>query len=226
MVETLSIAHHDHSIPISVARPSGTVRGGVLILASIFGNDEGTLGIAEELAQRQLLAVTPALFFRGDTGPCGFDGDGKERAFARMRSYDRVQGLRDLWGVVRWMRAELDHGERSHITAHGICFGGHLAAHLVHEGAVDALSTVHGGRLESLSAQHPLTGPASLHFGDQDSAIPLSHVEQVRSNWPQAEVIIHRGASHGFAHPGSPAFMPDAYHQSFERLVQLSLPEI
>ena len=226
MIEALSISHLDSSIPISVARPSGPVRGGVLILASIFGNDEGTLGIAEELAKHQLLAVLPALFFRGDTGPCGFDGHEKERAFARMRSYDRTQGLRDLWAVVRWMRGELDRGESSHITAHGICFGGHLAAYLAHEGAVNALSTVHGGRLESVSAQHPLTVPASLHFGDQDSAIPLGHVEDVRSHWPQAEIVIHQGASHGFAHPGSPAFMSEAYHQSFERLVQLSLPEL
>ena len=117
MIEELQVIHHEISIPISVARPQGTPKGGVMILPSIFGNDQGTLSIAEELAKHNLLAGVPALFFRGDSGPCGFDGEEKERAFARMTSYDRERGLRDLEEVTRWMRAELQGAGRDHLTA-------------------------------------------------------------------------------------------------------------
>lgn len=223
MIDTLHVTQQDTSIPISVARPSGEARGGVLILASIFGNDQGTLGIAKELAKHQLFAVVPALFFRGDSGPRGFEGEEKASAFARMKSYELTQGLEDLTMVAQWMRDELQRTSgRDHLVAHGICFGGHLAAHLACRGVVDALSTVHGGRLDSVSAQHSLSVPASLHFGDRDAAIPLEKIEATRAHWPQAEIMIHPESSHGFAHPGAPAFVPEAYQQSFERLLQLS----
>ena len=224
MIEELQVTHHDLSIPVSVARPQGAPKGGVIILASIFGNDQGTLSIAEELAKHHLLAVVPDLFFRGDSGPCGFDGEEKKRAFARMASYERERGLRDLEVVTHWVRAELQGVGRDHLTAHGICFGGHLAAHLACRGLVDALCTVHGGKLDSVSDQHALTVPASLHFGDQDTAIPMDKVETVRSNWPHAEIVLHSGAAHGFAHPGAPAFVAEAHQESFERLLELSLP--
>ena len=223
MIEALHITQGDTSIPISVARPSGEPRGGVLILASIFGNDQGTLGVAEELAKHQLLAAVPALFFRGDSGPRGFEGEEKESAFARMKSYELTQGLEDLMMVTRWMRGELQRTSgRDHLIAHGICFGGHLAAHLACRGVVNALSTVHGGRLDSVSAQHSLSVPASLHFGDRDAAIPLEKIEATRTHWPQAKIVIHPNSSHGFAHPGAPAFVPEAYKRSFESLLQLS----
>ena len=223
MIETFNINHQDDSIPLAVSRPSGEPRGGVLILASIFGNDQGTLSVAEELARHQLLAVVPALFFRGDSGPRGFEAAEKESAFARMRAYDQARGVEDLTAVARWMRGELQRvGGRDHIVAHGICFGGHLAAHLACRGEVNALSTVHGGRLDQVSAQHALSVPAALHFGDQDSAIPLEKVEELRSHWPEAEVFIHEGAAHGFAHPNAPAFVPEAYQASFERLLRLT----
>ena len=140
-----------------------------------------------------------------------------------MRSYDREQGIRDLTAVTQWMRNQLQPTGRDHVTAHGICFGGHLAAHLACQGSVDALCTVHGGRLDSVCAQHALSIPASLHFGDQDAAIPLAVIEKIRSCWPEAEIVMHSGAAHGFAHPGAPAFVIEAYQRSFESLLKLSL---
>ena len=223
MLQHINLPHQESSIPLDVARPTQDIRGGVLILPSIFGNDEGTLSLAHTLAEHGLLAVVPALFFRQDPGPCGFDAQGKERAFARMRTYQQEEGIQDLLVVVKWMREQLSHNPSAKLLAHGICFGGHLAALLAQKKVVDALTTVHGGRLDQISAQQNLTVPASLHFGDQDSAIPLEKINSVQKHWPQAEVVIHPNAQHGFAHPGSPFFVEDAYQKSLQKIVQLAL---
>ena len=143
MVQHMTLPHQNASIPLDIARPVKEPRGGVLILASIFGNDEGTLGIANTLAEHGLLAVVPHLFFRQDPGPCGFDTQGKERAFKRMKTYQQQQGIEDLLVVVEWMRHQLQDIPQSKLLAHGICFGGHLAALLAQKQV---------GLLRSLSA--------------------------------------------------------------------------
>ena len=227
-----TLSNSTHPVPIDVAYPQEKTRGGVLILASIFGNDEGTLQLAQTLAQHGFLAVVPSLFFRTDAGPCGFDEMGKQRAYARMKGYQQHEGIDDLLHVVQWMReylaqesetqeSEAQEQKTFKIIGHGICFGGHLAGLLALQNAIDALSTVHGGRLNAISTQGELTVPAILHFGDQDHAISLADIDQVRHNWPTAKIVVHPQAQHGFAHPGAPAFIESAYQNHLEDLLTL-----
>ena len=213
-MKQVSIPSQSSSIPISVAHPIGMPKGGVLIIPSIFGNDEGTLGVADTLSKSGILAVVPSLFYKGASGPCGFDSEGKQKALNRMKLYNFEEGIQDLQVILKWMRQELSAHPNMKIIGHGICFGGHLAGQLALNQAIEALSTVHGGRLDQISTKGPLKIPATLHFGDQDSAIPMSKVNQVHSNWPNAEIVIHQGAGHGFAHPGSPNFIEAAYHSN------------
>ena len=80
-----------------------------------------------------------------------------------------------------------------------------------------------GGKLDQISLNTELKVPAILNFGDDDAAISLEAIDQVRSHWPQAEIVIHSGAGHGFAHPGAPLFAVDAYQTSLSKLLQLTL---
>ncbi len=196
----------------------------LLILPSIFGTDAGTMDLARVVAAWGGAVAIPDLFWRGDPGPCGFDEAGRTRAFARMRSYDRTAGLRDLVAWTRWLRSA--PGGSGRVAALGICFGGHLAALLSSEGQVDAVVTVHGGGLgRLLGLADRMTAPMSLHFGDRDPAIPLDEVEAIRAAFADradVEIVVHPGAAHGFAHPSSPNFQlaaSEAGRASLKRLL-------
>ena len=107
----------------------------------------------------------------------------------------------------------------THSVGHNICFGGHLAGQLALNQAIDALSTVHGGRLDDISEKGILKIPATLHLASEDEAIPMSKVNQVHLNWPGAEIHIHQGAAHGFAHPDSPSFVEATCNTSFKSIL-------
>lgn len=193
-------------------------RAALLIVPSIFGNDAGTIGLAESFAGRGFAVGLPTLFGRGDAGPCGFDEAGKARAFARMRAFDREQGLADLTGWCARLRA----AGNGKLVVLGICFGGHLAVLLNAAGEVDGVVTVHGGGLEkTLGQAASMKAPMSLHFGGDDGSTPPEAIAQVRAAFAgrgDVQIAVHPGAVHGFAHPGSPAFQQAASDASMAAL--------
>ncbi len=193
-------------------------RTGLLIVPSIFGNDAGTVGLAESFAQRGFAVGLPSLFGRTDAGPCGFDAAGKERAFARMRAYDRDQGLGDLAGWVELVRG----AGNGKVVVLGICFGGHLAVLLNARGVAQGVVTVHGGGLEkTLDQAAAMKAPMSLHFGSKDSATSPEAIAQVRAAFAarsDVHIAVHPDAVHGFAHPGSPGFQEAASDASMAAL--------
>ena len=191
--------------------------GAVLVVPSIFGSDRGTLTFARRIAEAGHPVLGPTLFQRTDPGPAGFDPDGVSRARARMRTYDREQGLSDLTAAAAFLRAR---PEVNGIVAHGICFGGHLAAILGQRGVVDSVHTVHGSGIERVAPKAPLPCPLTFHTGSADSTIPPEAIEAISAAWPHAEITMHDGAHHGFAHPGSPAFVSFAYEASVQTLLR------
>jgi carboxymethylenebutenolidase len=58
-----------------------------------------------------------------------------------------------------------------------------------------------------------------LHFGEQDSHIPIGDVLQVRKAWPEAIVHLYQ-AGHGFACPDRADFEPASARLAGERTVE------
>lgn len=206
-----------------VTPPPPGRRAAVLVLPSIFGADAGTLSLADDVAGWGGPVGLPELFWRTDPGPAGLDEAGRARAMARMRSYDRDQGVADLADHATHLRGV--PGANGEVVALGICFGGHLAMLLAARGAVDAVVTVHGGGLErTLNLAERMKVPMSLHFGEADSASPPEAIAAVRAAFAgrsDVEIQVHPGAGHGFAHPGHPAFQEAASAASRASLKRL-----
>lgn len=195
----------------------------VLIIPAIFGVTRGIEELVEELAEETgALAVAVDPFWRTDSGALGYEGADRERALARMRSYDRRQGAQDFACAVDALR--VDSRCDGTVGVLGICFGGAFACRLALDGAVDFALSWHGAGLGALFGEGAAPPcPLTLHFGAEDHVVSMDEVDAIRAALVgQAEVRlhVHPGCGHGFTHRGSRDFNPRAATLAFESLKQ------
>jgi carboxymethylenebutenolidase len=83
------------------------------------------------------------------------------------------------------------------VSVIGYCWGGKLA-YLAASKVTGLFKAVgyYGGGIASVIDQSPQI-PTLLHFGDQDSAIPMSEVDEIIAKHPEIEVHVY-SAGHGF----------------------------
>lgn len=221
MAERIEVTREGTTLPGWI-RPSTTEgkRPAVLIVPSIFGSDDGTRSLLDAFGAFAGPVGLPDLFTRTDPGPTGFDEDGRTRALARMRSYDRELGVPDLAAWAAHLRAQ--PGCDGHVVAFGICFGGHLGLLLAAQSAADGVVTVHGGGMDKVLASGvKVLAPLSMHFGDADPSIgpdARAAIAKAFEGRDDVEIVVHPGAKHGFSHPGNPVFDQAAYDASVASL--------
>lgn len=208
------------ALPLTFARGKGT--GAVVVLVpSAFGVTADLEVQLEELASASRRVVTFDPFFRGDAGPAEY-GD-LPRVMARLQALDRSQAQRDLRAAIDWAR---EREADSPVVVVGVCFGGPFALLAAADGAASAVVTWHGTRIESYLDQFKeLRCPLRLHFGSVDPVVPPQAVEAIREAFarhPDARVIVHEGATHGFSHRGA----PQAHHAAAERAAMASVLEL
>jgi len=84
--------------------------------------------------------------------------------------------------------------------------------------------TWHGSRLqEHLQRAGDITCPLRLHFGDADPITPPEVIEAVRSAFashPDVDLVVHRGADHGFSHDGA-SFDANACRAGLDAVAEL-----
>ncbi len=89
-----------------------------------------------------------------------------------------------------------------------------------------ARASFHGARMVPFAGlADQITAPLSLHFGDEDVAIPVEDVATIREAFKghdNAKVFLHEGGvKHGFADPGSDGFNPRVYEIALSELGRL-----
>ena len=58
-----------------------------------------------------------------------------------------------------------------------------------------------------------------LHFGTEDSGIPLATVDAIRHAHPEVEIHLYEGAGHGFNCDQRPDYDPAAFALARERSI-------
>jgi carboxymethylenebutenolidase len=180
-----------HRLQAYESVPSGTARGGVVVVQEIFGVNDHIRRVADGYAADGYRVIAPALFDRVRPGiELGYaDADIAEgRKIRGQLSFE--QALADVEAARKAL------GDRN-IGIVGYCWGGTvtwLAAARI--AGFAAAASYYGGGIGQFAAEHPRC-PTQCHFGEKDHAIPMSEVAAVRAANPGVEVYTYP-AGHGF----------------------------
>lgn len=200
--ETLTIAGRDGSFAGFFAAPESASAAGVIVIQEIFGVNSHIRAVTERFAEAGYAALAPDIFWRKQPGiELGYSTQdiarGRELK-AAMNTDEVIEDLRAAFATLASQRQ--CQGRKCGVV--GYCYGGllaYVAAARLHPAC--ASSYYGGGIVDYLDEVDKLDCPIQFHFGEQDSAIPLDQVEQVRAatrDKADAEVFVYKGAGHGF----------------------------
>lgn len=199
--------------PLTVARPDGPIRGGVLVVQDAWGAGRQLAAVAEKFAAEGYLAVAPHLYHR--SGDPVFDNQDYAQAKPVLQGLIGGQIAADLTDGLDFLDQAGIPGDR--IGTVGFCMGGSITLWAAATLPVAAAVTFYGGgitepRWDGVPAGIDLAGrihaPWLGLYGDLDPSIPVEQVEQLRSALGSAGVaatiVRYPDAGHGFAtFPGS-----------------------
>lgn len=232
-VETRSdtVKTSDGAMPVHVARRKG-VSGklpAVIVVQEAFGLNHNITEIAERIAAEGYQAMAPNFYYR-EGGKVVTYAELQE-AIGLMTRWTDAHIVTDVHAVVAALGS--DGGVRAdRIGITGFCMGGratYLAACEV--AAIRAAVTFYGGGIAGqqfgpgASAPVALTGKMKaaiqLHFGDKDSYIPPTAVEEIRQALERAdkdyEIHVYKGAGHGFFCRDRADYNEEAVNLAWER---------
>lgn len=201
-------------MPTYVAEPTGTPRGGILILQEIFGVNADIQALTDLVASAGYLGVAPALFHRTDPH---FDATHDEAGFAKGRAaagaVDLQQLVADLTAAGTFARQHLVSDAK--IGTWGFCFGGSIAFLSATLPFVSAAVSFYGGQIASSPAPTrpamlvmapQLTAPLLFAFGGKDPYIPREEIDAIAHKLDELakpyELHVYPDEDHGFFRHG------------------------
>jgi len=186
--------------PVYQAKPTGPVRGAVVVLQEIFGINGHIRAVVDGFAAQGYLALAPATFHRVKPGvEMGYSADDIAAGVALKAQVEGLPApgvLSDIQATVNHAAAAVPSGK---VAVVGYCWGGLLtwraACELDH---ITAAVPYYGGGMTQPAeiARHPKV-PVLAHFAQHDASIPLEGVEAFRLAHPEVEMHLY-DASHGF----------------------------
>ena len=217
-------------MPALLARPEGGPRAAVLVIQEAFGLNNHIRDVARRVAAEGYVALAPDLYWRGGKGrTVAYDDLGE--AIRIMQTLKDPEIVTDLGNAIAYLEKESSvRADRIGIT--GFCMGGrvsYLAACEVPE--IRASVPFYGGAIAGQQfgpgASPPVAKTAKmkaaiqLHFGENDSYIPLAVVEEVEKALEREkkdfEVHVYKGAGHGFMCRERADYSETASKQAWDR---------
>ena len=175
------------------ATPSGTPRGGLVVIQEIFGVNSHIKKVADGFAADGYAVIAPAIFDRVERGfESGYAPPDIERGRAVRGKLQTDQVMMDVNAAVKELAKS---GQRVGVV--GYCFGGFVAwLSATRLSGVAASVGYYGGGIADTAAEQP-RNPVMLHFGETDASIPKEHYEKVITAHPKIPIHIYP-AGHGF----------------------------
>jgi carboxymethylenebutenolidase len=213
MSETVELTTSDgHTLDAYVARPQGPVRAALIVIQEVFGVNAHIRSVADRFAKHGFLAIAPALFDRIEKHvELSYEGEDRQRAFALMPRLDFEKALLDVEAAIEYGSRET--GKPALVV--GYCFGGTIAwlsATRLHPAAAVGY---YGGNIAKFNEEKPRV-PVILHFGREDSHIPLEDVDKIAKAHPEVQVFTYP-AGHGFSCDARSSYEPKSAAEAFER---------
>jgi carboxymethylenebutenolidase len=182
------------------AAPAGTPKGGVVVIQEVWGTNRWIRSEVDRYAAAGYLSIAPALTDRAEMGYESEDYG--QTGFAKigelMKTFDRDKAVFDVEPAVKAVASAGKVG----IT--GYCFGGAVSWRAAHFGlGLAAASGYYGGGVPSYIDLAP-TIPIEMHYGAEDTGIPLDQIEDLRKRYPEVPIYLYPGAIHGFCNADRP----------------------
>jgi carboxymethylenebutenolidase len=197
----IDIAVEGGSLPAYLSLPPGGSGPGVVLIQEIFGVNAHIRSVADQYAQAGYVVIAPDIFWRSQPRvELDYTQEGTQRGIELMQQVDLAKTVADIGASAQALRARADVTGK--VAAIGYCFGGRLAYTAAAHGLVDAAIAYYGGGIQdNLALAGQVTVPIQFHYGEKDSHITLSAVEQVQAAFkghPNAQFNIYPNADHGF----------------------------
>jgi carboxymethylenebutenolidase len=194
MGQTVKLEGEDgHQLDGYRANPSGSPRGGLVVIHEIFGVTSHIKRVTDGFAADGYVALAPALFDRVERGvsmgylPADIE---RGRALRAKAGWDTM--VTDVRAAVEALRAE-----RLKVGVVGYCMGGSLAwLAATRIAGVTAAVSYYGGAVAEFAREQPRC-PVLMHFGETDQSIPAEHWDRIRAAHPATPMHIYP-AGHGF----------------------------
>lgn len=216
MGKTIGLTASDgHEFAAYRADPSGTPRGGIVVVQEIFGVNEHIRSVADGFAADGYSAVAPALFDRVERGvELGYDEAGRDQGRTIRAGVAWDDAVKDITAAVAALPG-------MKVGVVGYCWGGSLAwLGATRIPGLAAAVCYYGGQIKDFLGETPRC-PVLMHFGSEDKSIPLDTVAAVRAAHPEIPVHVYEGAGHGFNCDQRGSYDPDAAAAARRRTMAL-----
>ncbi|GAC1338533.1 MAG: dienelactone hydrolase family protein [Acetobacteraceae bacterium] len=214
MATTIDLKAADgHTLSAYRTGPEGATHG-LVVVQEIFGVNGHMRDVSERFAAAGYAVITPALFDRVQRGvELGYGPEDTARGRELRTKVPEA-------GIVADIEAAAAALGSVPMGIVGYCWGGTVAwwgATRTH--AFKAAVGWYGGGIAATKGETPHC-PVQLHFGETDSGIPLTDVEQIRTAQPEVEVFVYPGAGHGFGCTDRNSFKPEARDLAQQRTLE------
>ena len=204
-----------HQLSAYRAEPTGTPRGGVVVIQEIFGVNEHIRKVCDGYAADGYVALAPALFDRVERGvEVGYDGPSMQKGVSIVTQLKPGNALKDI-------QAAIDELSKiGKVGVVGYCYGGTMTwAAVCRLERVAAGSAYYGGQM-ARQLDTPPRAPVILHFGETDAMIPPADIDKVRAAFPDVPVYMYP-AGHGFNCEARASYHAESAKLARERTLEL-----
>jgi len=196
MTSTVALQAADgHRFQAVRSDPTGTPKGGLVVLHAIYGVTPHIAEVCDRWAAAGYSAIAPALFDRvGEELVHPYTPDGVD---AGSRCYAELAEEDALADVAACAAALASSGPT---VASGFCAGGTLAWVASATLDFDAQVNFYGSDVPSRLELTPRC-PTVMHYGDGDHVVPFEQIERIREAHPEMLLHVYPGAGHAFFNP-------------------------
>jgi carboxymethylenebutenolidase len=206
------IARDGHHLDGYLARPPGTVRGGVVVAQEMYGLNNYLRSVCDYYAAHGYLAIAPSLYDRQERG----------LVFTYSKEdHDRAQRLYKNWNLENALD-DLDAARDAVASAGkvgfvGFCWGGSLAWLAACRRDYACTVAYYGSMMPDFATEQPRC-PVIAHIGDQDNTLPPERIDAFRASQPDVPIYLYAGAQHGFDNENRhPRYHAQACREARER---------
>ena len=222
--EESSFAVGGRRVGAHVAVPASGHGPGVIVLHEAWGLDGWVRGVCARLAREGFAALAPDLF----DGRLAHDLD---EARALSGELDAKRVVEDLGGAVHALLSH-DAADGPRVGVLGFCMGGHFALLAgCASRRVGAVVDFYGLFPTPPLDLAPLAAPVLAIFAEHDEFIPAASIDglrrDLRAGGKRADVLVQRGARHGFMNDTRPdRFDATAAAEGWRRLLAFLRAEL
>jgi len=211
--------------PLTVHAPSGSAKGGIVVIQEAFGVNDHIEDVCRRLAGVGWLAVAPHLFHRTGDPKLGYTDLSLIMPHMQALTPDGV--LADVDAAIAHLDGAGFPAEGQGIV--GFCMGGTVALIVGAERPIGAAVTFYGGGVTQgrfgfpalVDEARKLRAPWLGLFGDLDQGIPVADVEALRAaaatSGQPTEVVRYPDAEHGFHCDQRASYEPAAAADAWQR---------